>query len=201
MKSKRTHSIPPSARLVIFFANVNPPQRAWRRYVVRHFDREFHPPETGAVYGIASRDELVAILTEFRSVVDSLVSLQAARSYDGSKLLGLIEHRAQLQYDRHYWADDERVYRTHKTTHGSFSELLFAHILFSLEAAPRTSFRRCEACRHYFFEPTRRPVVYCSQRCRDRARVGRYRERNRERYLAYQRSLMAERRSDEGRPK
>ena len=196
VKAERSRKTPLSARRVIFFANTNPPQRAWRRYIVRHFDPDLHPRESGLIYGIGSRDELMKVLIEFRSVVDSLVTLPVARSYKGSNLLRLIEHRAQLQYDRHYWTDDERVFRTHKTTNGTFSELLFAQILFSLEEAPRTSFRRCEACRRYFFEPTRRPVAYCSQRCRDRARVARYRERNRERYLAYQRSLMAERRSD-----
>jgi len=190
-----------SVRRAIFFANTNPPQRGWRRYVVRHFDRDLHPQETEPIYGIRSRDELLQILTDFRSVFDSLVTLPRAKSYEGANLLRLIEHRAQLQYDRHYWTDDERVFRTHKTMKGSFSELLFAQILFSLEEVPRTSFRRCEACRSYFFEATRRPVAYCSQPCRDGARIARYRERNRERYLAYQRTLMAERRSDEGRSK
>ena len=201
VKSERSRKTPLSARRVIFFANTNPPQRAWRRYVVRHFDRDLHPPEGMPIYGIGSRDELMQILTEFRSAVDTLITLPGARSYEGSVLLRLIEHRAQLQHDRHYWASDKRVFRTEKTANGTFSELLFAQILFALQKAPRTCFRRCETCRRYFFEPTRRLVGYCSQRCRDRARVDRYRERNRERYLAYQRSLMAERRSDDGRPR
>jgi hypothetical protein len=154
-----------------------------------------------AIYGVKSRDELMQILNEFRSAFDSLVTLPRVSSYEASILLRHIDERAQLQHDRHYWTADERVFQTDKTANGSFSELLFAQILFALREAPRTCFRRCEACQRYFFEPTRRLVSYCSQRCRDRARVARYRERNPERYLAYQRRLMAERRGDDGRPR
>ena len=69
----------------------------------------------------------------------------------------------------------------------------------AMTVEPFTSIKQCQACGRFFYEPRRKAARLCSAACRTkeaRARTARYRAEHKEEYRAYQRKLMAKRRSE-----
>jgi hypothetical protein len=149
-------------------------------------------------FGVASREQLVEVLAQFRDVLSQLVTVRDRD--DVRDVLKTIVTEASLEVDGlSLNPSNGLVVVRHKTQSHSFKEMLYAYLVLAIQEIPFACFRRCAGCSKFFFDGSKRRRQYCSPRCRNRVLVRRYRERNPDRYREYQRGLMWRRQDREGR--
>jgi hypothetical protein len=72
-------------------------------------------------------------------------------------------------------------------------DYLRVHLWQLLEGFPGYSIRLCRHCKKFFFNPTQRNKVFCSNACGKRSSAARYRRENPDKVRDYQRLLMSDR--------
>src|SRR5262249_25935540 len=88
---------------VLYFANLRPTERSWRRDLLRPFKQllvggVLPPalPDT-AVFGVSSQQDLVQQLTGYRSVLDRLITARNYRDPQGRTLWASVSEAAKLK--------------------------------------------------------------------------------------------------------
>ncbi len=174
---------PPEALKTVFHhVNSKPTEKTWRRLVLGPAAKVIlapgaEPPRL-PTFGIKSLDQYKRVLTEFRDVLDSWISVESAYSVDAGRLLKAINERANLRFEG--WAldpDSERLVERWATDKSTVPEVLYAHLALALRDVSFRAIHRCGSCGTFFYEPSRR-VKFCSSACRNRTMVRRFRERN-----------------------
>jgi hypothetical protein len=168
---------PYPVRVVLHYANAKPTRRTWRRTAVGPFARYVPVPPDGSVFGVESYEELDAHLSEFRGVLGRWIELSRKDRGERRQLLGIVGERARLRIVRWVSRGDGTIAEVFDTDTNSFSEMLYSYLALALRTVPVSRLRRCAVCPRIFFYPSRRRALYCSERCRMRTMMRRYRAR------------------------
>jgi hypothetical protein len=167
-------------RVVSHYANAQPTRAKWRSAVLGPFRRLIVGtaaiPDDLPVFGIHSLEELCAVLSGFRDVLDALTRLKRNDVTAARNLEQIINDRAKLRLRR--FSIDRVTLRfvpNWDTDTQSFREMLYSYLALAFELTSIDRLHRCAACPRYFFAASAHPVKYCTGRCQIRAAMRRYR--------------------------
>ncbi len=187
----RTIGVGPSAapfalKVVFHFANLRTTDRSWRHDILRPFKkamlgRDLPPtlPET-PVFGVTSRHDLSEQLTGYRLVLDRMISARNYNDPQARELWASVCEKAKLKVRAwHQHPRDGHAFPEWETEGNTFGDMLYSFLVHALSEVSPASIHRCSACDRFFYEPSQRRVKYCSDRCKKRITMQRYRARQR----------------------
>lgn len=184
----------------LYYLNQRTGELTWRRdLAVPHESgaRELSKSE-GKLFGIASATELRNILDRFQDFGTELLSLDPAfgSTHRSRRVQVLREFFNRAGLTLVGFAQEEksgRLVPSWSTANNSCEEMLYGILAIALQEEAYWPIAKCVACECFFAKPSHRSTKYCSNRCRKRVQVARYRERHPDQYRDYQRELMQSR--------
>lgn len=179
--------VPYAAQVALAYANLHPTPKSWRRQMLRPVNRanvtwysEGELRDDEPLFGVQSYDELQALLANYQAVVERVVQTQRYDSPDADELWKLILQRARLiVVDWHKDPKTGRVFAEFSTRGETFEEVLYSYLQLALVDTDAAAIRKCHECEQFFYNPSRHAVLYCTDRCKKRIMMRRYRKRKR----------------------
>lgn len=174
--------------IALHYLNLQAESRTWRRELAKPHEgpkRELSKG-TGQLFGISSATQLREMLGEFQDFGTRILALDPSfGSAPGSARVLLLKelHRAAALSVDAFVVD--RVAGclgvSWGTQNESCKQMFYGFLALALLEAPFWPIAKCDACGVFFPKPSHRGIKYCSERCRQRIQIARYRERIRDR--------------------
>ena len=173
--------IPHALEMVFHYANSAPAENTWRRIVLGPIPEGAPAPATQSsdrpIWNVKSLEELQHILEDFRATLRRWVELDSVYSDESVRLVDEINDRAKLHFKGWQLSPlNERLFEVWDTENASLNELLYTWLAAALKEVSFKAIHQCEACGKFFYD-AKSPRKFCSNACRNRVTVRRYRER------------------------